>query len=365
MASRINHSVLLALAALASGWAAAWWEAHPLVLVPLALAAAWAATRLQQLPPQVVAAQTHGPDVLQLQRALRTALDRFISEVNTELSGVCESSGDGVLRAGEEVARIFQLSQAHLQTVEQVHQRIEAPVDDSALVSEMSSQLTEMRGQAQRQGKTLAEAMNFTTRILQLSGRVGAISQTAKMLSLNARVEAARAGEAGEAFQVVAHEMGELVGRLIEINTGIAELGSRMVHVLPEAEKAAAELAANCDERVERLELLMAAWSENARTLSDGARSAAAASARDAQSIVSGVGNVTVHLQFQDRMAQRVRACMEALSELPQTASEALDAGDGNESPLDRVARVFEARCRVDDADFAAAPSGTAEVELF
>ncbi len=174
-----------------------------------------------------------------------------------EITGTVVSEAEGI---GEEARQQKVLVEKTRETStkltgvrEETGQAEEAVKQVYALVSSGEALLNEAQNLTERTSQTVEEVWQGISRLHELSGQIGKISQTIRdiasrtnLLALNATIEAARAGEAGKGFAVVAGEVKELsrqteeatgeIEKLIsEISGGVEESVNLMQEILEEA----------------------------------------------------------------------------------------------------------------------------------
>ncbi|MDH5229910.1 MAG: methyl-accepting chemotaxis protein [Gammaproteobacteria bacterium] len=150
----------------------------------------------------------------------------------------------------------------------------------------------------------LKELKQNTSDVEEMAGAVGKVAEKTNLLALNAAIEAARAGEHGRGFSVVADEvrnLSQLSGETgAQIVKRISALTSTMNAVLDAAEKTAEEDVKTQQESDDKIQNVLARFSEMANTLAGTSETLMTESA----GIKSEIDDLLVALQFQDRVGQ-------------------------------------------------------------
>ena len=120
-----------------------------------------------------------------------------------------------------------------------------------------------------------------------------------------------RAGEAGEGFGVIARHLGELTSNVQHANNLIAQRAGSLEGVLPEISATASQIVSRCHElkkdvREQNMDFEQA-YSELMQAVAAGIDGGRAISLR--------TNDLTMHLQFQDRMAQALEKVGALLNE--------------------------------------------------
>lgn len=159
-------------------------------------------------------------------------------------------------------------------------------------------------------------------RVTECIGQVDAINRQTKMLAINARIEAVRVGDAGQAFGVVASEIGELsrsTQQLAEtMRTQLGEVAASIAsshQTLQQVETIDVGASSAAQGRLDRL--VQALASRNS-----GLSEIVAAAADDSADISRRIGEVITGMQFQDRVSQRLQQVTDTMTVLGDAVAE-------------------------------------------
>ncbi len=149
-----------------------------------------------------------------------------------------------------------------------------------------------------------------TAQILRLAGAVDKITATINILGINALITAVQAGEHGAAFSVVANELRTLSAKTKEANESIASLARELSQTLPKLSENGEEISALCRGKSSELKQAVVEFASRLGTTYQDIQSsmvtAIEESAARGEAIAANCNDVLSHLQFQDRVAQRL-----------------------------------------------------------
>lgn len=142
------------------------------------------------------------------------------------------------------------------------------------------------------------------------------ITRQTNILALNALIEAERAGELGKGFSVVAHEVKEISNRITTVSSNIRERVGTVDSTIRTGYEKLRELATTdmtgnmlAKEKLEKLTYALFEQNKNFKeVLSESAHSS--------QSIADNINQLTVTLQFQDRVSQYIENLQRLFSSL-------------------------------------------------
>lgn len=217
-----------------------------------------------------------------------------------------------ILEAGNNISDIYRVCLLHVAELDSNRTSFTRLFE---MLGEFSVRLTrlttEFESLVQQQTEFVSEATGATERISECVSMIHKVARETTMLGLNATIEAARAGEAGEGFSVIARHLGELTGNVQHANNVIAQRAGSLEGVLPEISATASQIVSRCHElkkdvREQNLDFEQA-YSELMQAVAAGIDGGRAISSR--------TNDLTMHLQFQDRMAQALEKVNTLLNE--------------------------------------------------
>lgn len=158
---------------------------------------------------------------------LRVDFNEMVSRLRSIVGGVRDNSATiaaGAAKISAAVADLSKRTEKQAASVEEtaaaLGQITHAVSDTSHRADEAGRIVSETRGEAQKSGEVVKDAVSAmgaiersSKEIANIIGVIDEIAFQTNLLALNAGVEAARAGEAGRGFAVVAQEVRELAQR--------------------------------------------------------------------------------------------------------------------------------------------------------
>jgi methyl-accepting chemotaxis protein len=216
-----------------------------------------------------------------------------------------------ILKAGKDVSDIYRVCLQHVEELDSNRTSFTRLFETADEFSRRLIMLTnEFESLVQKQMGFVEAATTATDRITQSARMIKKVARESTMLGLNATIEAARAGEAGEGFSIIARQLCELTNTVAEANDAIASRTGSLREVLPEITVTAEELLAHCA----NLQSDVSEQNSDFEQAHGELMQAVSAGIGGGREISARANNLTMHLQFQDRMAQslaKVRSLLE------------------------------------------------------
>ncbi len=208
------------------------------------------------------------------------SLRQTLGQVLNSVSGL-RGGSDEISSASDDLSRRTEQQAASLEETAAALDEITATVQRSAEGARQASSVAgEARGQTDRSGEVVREAINAMDGIRQSSNKIsdiiGVIDEIAfqtNLLALNAGVEAARAGESGRGFAVVASEVRALAQRSAEAAKEIKTLISASAAEVAQGVRLVGEAGASLDAiagKVGEMDALVAEIAASAQEQSSG-----------------------------------------------------------------------------------------------
>ena len=222
-------------------------------------------------------------EYLALRDSFNHSMERLTEDMRTiiDSANAIRSGADEISRASDDLSQRTERQAAGLEETAAALDQITATVRRSATgAGQASHSASSTRGDAERSGRIVADAVSAMGEIEQGSSQIGQIigvideiAFQTNLLALNAGVEAARAGEAGKGFAVVAQEVRALAQRSAEaakeIKTLIASSSAQVekgVRLVDETGRALAGIV----ERVAEIDGLIGEIASSAQEQSSG-----------------------------------------------------------------------------------------------
>lgn len=236
------------------------------------------------------------------------------------LEGALALTEQEVLAAGERLATILSESQQQLGELSkiegQLHLRdagsLGAVLDDLLSFVHRAIELYQQLGQDIAHLSTRSEtAHRGAAEILRLIREIQSISDSSRLLALNARIEAGRGSTHQAALAALANEMKDLSQQVTSTAATIERVGTSLASVLDDVgtcgEKAAKSCASTIVELRSRGADLQESQTQGRRAVADVLDSSRARGERIRKEYFA----VLSHLQFQDVLRQRMREATE------------------------------------------------------
>lgn len=232
----------------------------------------------------------------------REQMEVAVAALSQRFGGIVQRLGqtlEASTHVGErDLAAVFQLSESELRGVMQ------------SLTSAMASNGA-MHSEVQSLGR-------FIDELQQMAADVAGIAAQTSILAINAAIEAAHAGPAGRGFAILAQEVRKLsamsgdTGRRMAENVTVIGEAIRSARASAEASASREKAAAAESERA--IEAVLNRF----RSVTQTMEAAAEVLKRETAGIQSEIVEALVHLQFQDRVSQRMAHVRTNIERLPE-----------------------------------------------
>lgn len=184
----------------------------------------------------------------------------------------------------------------------------------------------------------------FVDELLQMASEVANIAFQTNLLAINAAIEAAHAGDQGRGFGVLAQEVRKLSSMSGETAKGMASKVNAISAAIRKANQSAIVSKQHGNESAERAEASINAVLERFRGVTTRLESSAEAFQQESKGIHSEIVEALVHLQFQDRVSQRMSHVRQNIERLPSMLSDVRRqlAESGVLQPIDSASLLKE-----------------------
>jgi hypothetical protein len=280
-----------------------------------------------------VTAPDDAETIAALERALGARLAHCRDRVMGAAARACETSERGVLAAGAAVEALYPEAKEQTDELGRAACALEGEQGVRAVASLLAEQselcqafLGRTASDLRDQNEQLERTAALTSAVARAGLVIRDVADQTRILTVNALIEAARLGEQGRSVAVIAKEMGELSKSVRAANEQISELVQSLVAVLPSLAERSRRLVADS----EAFSARAARDLEHAGSTSDalGAMVADSLATRERRlrRVLSLSQGALSSLQFQDPMAQELRALDACFDDLEADALSALAA---------------------------------------
>lgn len=230
-------------------------------------------------------------------RAHLEAIAEVRDETARRIMSATDATADEVLSVGNVINQIVDKARSQIQDTSGASTRALGHHID--VISQRSTDVLEG---LQRQADVVQGAVALSERIQQAGRQVAKMTNTARLLSLNASVESCRAGAAGSAFGIIAAEMRQLSDSIESTTVVISRLARDLLRQLP--------LIQDEGEAISRSSKKLGDESVALHSDAERLHERTSASGQMAvESILQLAYDALSHLQFQDPISQELRQC--------------------------------------------------------
>lgn len=197
------------------------------------------------------------------------------------------------------------------QHVEDLESLVKRTRGEREVASQVISHQAEFCDQAiglLRQQKSTAErAMALTEEIDNFVGTIGKIANAVRILTINGHIESTRLGNEGRAFAVIAEQMRELSEEVRTANERIKDLTTGLAKLIPVIVDSSRSLLTLTERFSAEHISAVSDFQTAVDAAQEGIGEALYETQERAQRLAQRTGQIMTHLQFQDRMAQKLR----------------------------------------------------------
>ena len=163
-----------------------------------------------------------------------------LAELSSALNKLAKNSAN----MAEEMKQSMETANENVSNVAAAMEEMTATVSEISSNTMQTKEISmQARIDADETQKIIADLVNSSHRIEEVSKLIGSIAEQTNLLALNATIEAARAGEAGKGFAVVANEVKELAKQTSDSIVEIDEVVREIVQGSEQAKEAVVNIA--------------------------------------------------------------------------------------------------------------------------
>lgn len=310
-----------------------------------------------------VAAQIHVLPVLQRQLQETAAnVESAVVQVCGNFRAMAERA-HGAVAAASSIVGSGSAGAAETANVERLLQDVRAAIDRLLQRSDRSAQISA------RALAGMEEVSQAAGRIVQVLSAVERIARENRILAVNAKIQSVHADSAGAGFRVVADEIAAQAVRSVTLTDQINDIVANLNAAVSAASQGLSELVASGAQLSDQFRADAEGTLSQLREVHESNRRSLAAMSAEAERLADDISSAIVHLQFQDRVSQRIQHVVEVLAAMEAALSGAAPCETSSERKEEVLAAMQERytmeseRTALDGASDTASAEGS--VELF
>lgn len=198
-------------------------------------------------------------------------------------------------------------------------------------LSDVITKILEVAQMAMEMTYAMDDAMHMLDTIHTNVSAIQKITKQTNILALNAMIEAERAGDAGKGFSVVAHEVKAISKEISEVSVSIKEHVAGVNQTMHSGYEKLRDLATTdmsnnilARERLEKLTAALFDQNNSFKTLLSD-------SAEKSSKVAQNISELTISLQFQDRVSQYIENSTALLRQLESQLAEQGNAAQSSD----------------------------------